>query len=83
MELDLSSLKSVDKFVAEYKERGLPIHILLNKAAVMAPPFALSVDGIELQFATNHLVSSDLFSRAPSILILIHSGTFPIDNRIT
>jgi len=56
MELDLSSLKSVDKFVAEYKERGLPIHILLNNAAVMVPPFTLSADGLELQFATNHLV---------------------------
>jgi len=55
MELDLAELQSVDRFVKEYKEKGLPIHILLNNAAVMACPYKLSPNGIELQFATNHL----------------------------
>lgn len=58
MELDLSSLRSVMNFVKEYKDKGYHLHILLNNAAVMACPYSLSTDGIELQFATNHLVMS-------------------------
>ncbi|KAM5572435.1 short-chain dehydrogenase TIC 32, chloroplastic [Rosa sericea] len=55
MELDLSSLASVRKFASEYKSSGLPLNILINNAGVMATPFILSHDNIELQFATNHL----------------------------
>ncbi|KAM7494272.1 hypothetical protein LguiB_028881 [Lonicera macranthoides] len=55
MELDLSSLASVRKFAAEYISSGLPLNLLINNAGVMAPPFMLSKDKIELQFATNHL----------------------------
>ncbi|KAI3501305.1 hypothetical protein L1887_29170 [Cichorium endivia] len=55
MELDLSSLASVRKFAADYCSLGLPLNILINNAGVMAPPFTLSKDKIELQFATNHL----------------------------
>lgn len=31
------------------------IDLLINNAAIMACPFALNEDGIESQFATNHL----------------------------
>ncbi|KAK9927176.1 hypothetical protein M0R45_024375 [Rubus argutus] len=55
MELDLSSLASVRKFAADYIALGLPLNILINNAGVMASPFKLSQDNIELQFATNHL----------------------------
>jgi WW domain-containing oxidoreductase len=55
MELDLSSLESVKKFASEFKSSGLPLNILINNAGVMACPFTLSKDNIELQFATNHL----------------------------
>ncbi|KAL8200913.1 hypothetical protein R6Q57_012252 [Mikania cordata] len=55
MELDLSSLASVRTFAASYCSSGLPLNILINNAGVMAPPFTLSQDKIELQFATNHL----------------------------
>lgn len=55
MELDLSSLESVRKFATEYKSSGLPLNLLINNAGVMAPPFTLSHDNIEIQFATNHL----------------------------
>ncbi|GAY41120.1 hypothetical protein CUMW_057020 [Citrus unshiu] len=44
MELDLSSLASVRKFASEFKSSG-----------IMATPFMLSKDNIELQFATNHI----------------------------
>ncbi|XP_071703409.1 short-chain dehydrogenase TIC 32, chloroplastic-like [Rutidosis leptorrhynchoides] len=55
MELDLSSLASVRTFASKYCSSGLPLNILINNAGVMAPPFTLSKDKIELQFATNHL----------------------------
>ncbi|PIN01647.1 Dehydrogenases with different specificities (related to short-chain alcohol dehydrogenases) [Handroanthus impetiginosus] len=55
MELDLGSLASVRKFASEYNSLALPLNFLINNAGVMAPPFMLSQDNIELQFATNHL----------------------------
>ncbi|KAL3524295.1 hypothetical protein ACH5RR_017129 [Cinchona calisaya] len=55
MELDLSSLASVRKFASEFNSSGRPLNILINNAGIMAAPFKLSKDNIELQFATNHL----------------------------
>ncbi|KAK7369699.1 hypothetical protein VNO80_11742 [Phaseolus coccineus] len=55
MELDLSSMASVRKFAADFNSSGLSLNILINNAGVMATPFMLSQDNIELQFATNHL----------------------------
>ncbi|KAH9188870.1 hypothetical protein AeNC1_009150 [Aphanomyces euteiches] len=53
--LDLMNLKSVAVFVDNFKARNLPLHILINNAGIMAPPFELSEDGIESHFATNHV----------------------------
>ncbi|KAL0918281.1 hypothetical protein M5K25_010280 [Dendrobium thyrsiflorum] len=55
MELDLASMESVRKFASEYNSRDLPLNLLINNAGVMGTPFTLSQDGIELQFATNHI----------------------------
>lgn len=55
LELDLSSLASVRKFASDFTTKGLPLNILINNAGIMASPFMLSKDNIELQFATNHL----------------------------
>ncbi|XP_058769814.1 short-chain dehydrogenase TIC 32, chloroplastic isoform X2 [Vicia villosa] len=55
IELDLSSLDSVKKFASEFKSSGRPLNILINNAGIMACPFKLSKDNIELQFATNHI----------------------------
>ncbi|KAL3650506.1 Short-chain dehydrogenase TIC 32, chloroplastic [Castilleja foliolosa] len=55
MELDLSSLASVQKFASEFTSSGRPLNLLINNAGVLMPPFELSKDNIELQFATNHL----------------------------
>ncbi|KAM7525774.1 hypothetical protein LguiA_015676 [Lonicera macranthoides] len=55
MELDLSSMASVRKFASQYNSSALPLNILINNAGVFAPPYSLSRDKIELQFATNHL----------------------------
>lgn len=55
MELDLSSMASVRKFATEFISSGLPLNLLINNAGVMATPFLLSEDNIEIQFATNHI----------------------------
>ncbi|KAK7283634.1 hypothetical protein RIF29_13277 [Crotalaria pallida] len=55
MELDLSSMESVRKFALQFNSCGLPLNILVNNAGIMATPFTLSKDNIELQFATNHI----------------------------
>uniref|UniRef100_A0ACD5VIE4 Uncharacterized protein n=1 Tax=Avena sativa TaxID=4498 RepID=A0ACD5VIE4_AVESA len=55
LKLDLSSLKSVRAFVDQFNSMSLPLNILINNAGVMFCPFQLSEDGVEMQFATNHL----------------------------
>ncbi|XP_010930756.1 short-chain dehydrogenase TIC 32, chloroplastic-like [Elaeis guineensis] len=55
MEMDLSSLSSVDAFARSFNSSNKHLNILINNAGIMACPFQLSRDGIELQFATNHL----------------------------
>ncbi|XP_074561045.1 short-chain dehydrogenase TIC 32 B, chloroplastic-like [Curcuma longa] len=54
-ELELSSQKSVRAFADRFLSRNLPLNILINNAGVMYCPFQLSEDGIEMQFATNHI----------------------------
>jgi NAD(P)-dependent dehydrogenase (short-subunit alcohol dehydrogenase family) len=53
--LDLASLRSVRAAADEIRSRFSRIDLLINNAGVMAIPFQLSDDGIELTFATNHL----------------------------
>jgi NAD(P)-dependent dehydrogenase (short-subunit alcohol dehydrogenase family) len=53
LEVDLADLTSVRRATVEAEDLG-PIHVLLNNAGVMAPPHARTVDGLELQLATNH-----------------------------
>ncbi|CAH1451401.1 unnamed protein product [Lactuca virosa] len=55
MELDLSSQASVRDFASQYISKDLPLNILILNAGIMSPPFTLSKDNIELQFATNHI----------------------------
>ncbi len=53
--LDLADLGSVREFAGELASESRPLDLLVNNAGVMAPPRRLSVDGFELQLATNHL----------------------------
>jgi light-dependent protochlorophyllide reductase len=55
MHLDLDDLASVKAFAEEFKSSGQQLNILMCNAGIMAPPFTLSKDGYELQWATNHL----------------------------
>ncbi|KAI8062420.1 hypothetical protein BC940DRAFT_322233 [Gongronella butleri] len=55
MRLDLMSLASVKSFADEFKSKHTQLHILINNAGIMGTDFGLSTDGIEQQFATNHV----------------------------
>ncbi|KAJ1559091.1 hypothetical protein HK405_012039 [Cladochytrium tenue] len=79
MQLDLLSLASVDQFSTAFLARGLPLHGLVLNAGVMNTPFTLSADGIEAQFATNHVGHFRLVTRllervvesAPSRIVVV------------
>ena len=53
--LDLSSLRAIRDAAADISQRVKSIDILINNAAIMACPFAKTVDGIESQFGTNYV----------------------------
>ncbi|CAA3024718.1 Hypothetical predicted protein [Olea europaea subsp. europaea] len=53
--LNLASLKSVKAFADHFISLNLPLNILINNAGIMFCPYQLSEDGIEMQFATNHI----------------------------
>jgi NAD(P)-dependent dehydrogenase (short-subunit alcohol dehydrogenase family) len=50
--LELSDLDSVLAFSRRWNK---PLHILINNAGIMATPEQYTADGLEIQFATNHL----------------------------
>ncbi|KAK0665461.1 hypothetical protein QBC41DRAFT_358825 [Cercophora samala] len=57
LKLDLGSLASAREAAAEVNSwQDVPhIDVLVNNAGIMAVPFALTADGYESQYATNHL----------------------------
>ncbi|PKI62098.1 hypothetical protein CRG98_017471 [Punica granatum] len=55
LKLDLCSMKSIRSFVDSFNALDLQLNILINNAGIMFCPFQLSKDGIETQFATNHI----------------------------
>ena len=55
LELNLADLESVRQAARKVSERCGALDLLINNAGVMAPPRELSVQGLELQFAVNHL----------------------------
>ncbi|TXG70946.1 hypothetical protein EZV62_005881 [Acer yangbiense] len=70
MELDLTSMASVRQFASDFNSQGLPLNLLINNAGVMATPFMLSKDNIELQFATNHIVADAVSKISPGHFLL-------------
>ncbi len=54
-ELDAARPESVEAFSRWFIDRYDRLDLLINNAGVMAPPPALTADGVELQWATNHL----------------------------
>ena len=54
-ELDLASLASVRAFAEGFTAGAQRLDLLVNNAGIMQTPPSRTVDGYELQFATNHL----------------------------
>ena len=52
---DLSSQQSIRQFVARFRSRYARLDILVNNAALITPERTTTVDGLETQFAVNHL----------------------------
>uniref|UniRef100_A0A7S3PQ35 Uncharacterized protein n=1 Tax=Aplanochytrium stocchinoi TaxID=215587 RepID=A0A7S3PQ35_9STRA len=55
LQLDLGSLASVKSFAESFAKKFDKLHMLVLNAGIMHPPHTLTVDGIESQFAVNHL----------------------------
>ena len=80
--LDLGSFASVADFARRVASRYSRLHGLQLNAGVMHTPYSLSTDGIELQFAVNHvghqyltaLLTPQLRAAAPSSVVVCSSA---------
>lgn len=54
MEIDLSKLKSVRNFATAFLKKYDSLHLLINNAGVMIPPYEKTEDGFELQMGANY-----------------------------
>lgn len=62
LDLDLTTLASVNAFADDIKKREHKVNIIINNAGVMAiPTREVTNDGIEMQFGTNHIAHFYLF----------------------
>jgi len=68
VELNLSSLESVNACGAAVLAEGNPFDLIIANAGVMAVPFGLTVDGFETHFATNYLGHYLLVNRMAGLL---------------
>jgi NAD(P)-dependent dehydrogenase (short-subunit alcohol dehydrogenase family) len=79
---DLSSRSSIREAVAAIRRRYAQLHVLINNAGVFTRRRELTVDGLEMQFAVNHLsyflftnlLLDPLKAGAPSRIINVSSG---------
>lgn len=73
--LDLASLESIEGFVQSVQSSYGSLDLLVNNAAVMAPPKRHeTADGFELQFGTNYLSH---FALTAALLPLLRKGDKP------
>jgi retinol dehydrogenase 12 len=52
---DLASMRSIRNFASEYKKKHSKLHLLINNAGIWETKRNLTQDGIEKNFAVNHL----------------------------
>jgi len=69
MHLDLADLESIKDFSDKYRSNHGHLHILVNNAGVMVPPYRKTRDGFESQFGTNHLGHFALTARLMPLLL--------------
>ena len=69
IELDLSSLTSIELAAKRVADRLDRLDILIDNAGVMAVPRSLTADGFELQLGTNHLGHFALTGRLLPLLL--------------
>lgn len=80
-DLDLSSLASVAALGETLNAEGEPIHLLINNAGLMTPPERqTTVDGIEVQLATNHLGH---FALVGHLLPLLREGKARVTSQLS
>ena len=56
IQLDLADLESIRAFAERFKNSYDKLDILINNAGLMAPPYAKTKDGFEMQFAKTLLL---------------------------
>ncbi|MFC1726530.1 SDR family NAD(P)-dependent oxidoreductase [candidate division KSB1 bacterium] len=74
MVCDLSSMKSIQSFIEEFKGKYSKLDILYNNAAVMKHKRTITEDGFEMMFQVNYLASYILMN---SFLELLKKGSSP------
>jgi len=74
MTCDLSSMKSIQSFVKDFKGKYSKLDILYNNAAVMKQKRTVTEDGFEMMFQVNYLASFILMN---SFLELLKNGSSP------
>ncbi|KAF2808689.1 NAD(P)-binding protein [Mytilinidion resinicola] len=78
--LDLDSLDSVRRCVADFLSRSSTLNILINNAGIMACPEEKTADGFERQMGTNHLAHFLLFQLLKPTLL--KSSTPEFNSRV-
>jgi len=71
---DLSSMKSIQNFIEDFKGKYSKLDILYNNAAVMKRKRTVTEDGFEMMFQVNYLASFILMN---SFLELLKNGSSP------
>jgi NAD(P)-dependent dehydrogenase (short-subunit alcohol dehydrogenase family) len=79
---DLSSQASIRQAASEIQARYPRLHVLINNAGIIPPRREVTVDGLEMQFAVNHLgyflltnlLLPQLRAGAPSRIVNVSSG---------
>ena len=83
--LDVADLSSVRAFAADVGA----VDVLINNAGILGVPFSKSPDGVELQFATNHLghfaLTNLLLPRLTDRVVVVgsrshHTGVLDLDD---
>ncbi|KAI4245874.1 MAG: hypothetical protein LQ352_006503 [Teloschistes flavicans] len=79
--MDLQNMISVKEAADTFMKKESRLDILINNAGIMAVPFALTVDGFELQWQTNYLAP---FLLVKTLLPILKStaATSPSPSRV-